>query len=191
MKDSLFVVGKIIGLLIFILAFSLMGIASGRPVMILAYAGFFVVVMGIIFLFVRKNQRHFEIVSKENKAIRKIISIIMLLAAIAIPALAIANMQLFDLGVEKIGISLIAIVLAITIVLIAGVTFAVSLINKSGSSNLSKIIGYMIIVILSAVPALLVIPHDRTTTGIGSVYYVAVLVAVLSWWGFSLYLNKD
>jgi len=190
MKDTLFVVGKIIGLLVFILAFSLMGIASGRPVMILAYAGFFVVVMGIIFLFVRKDQRHFEIISKGNQTISKIIGIVMILAAIAIPAISIASMQLFELNVEKLGINLIAIVVAITIALIAGVVFAVYLINKKGT-KVNKIIGYLIIIVASAVPALLVIPHDKTTTGIGSVYYVAVLVAVLSWWGFSLYLNKD
>lgn len=191
MKDTLFVVGKIIGLLIFILAFSLMGIVSGRPIMILAYAGFFVVVMGVIFLFVRKNQRHFEIISQRSRTISKIIGIIMLLAAIAIPALAISNMQLFELNLEKLGLGVIALVVTITIALIAGVILGVYLINKKGSTKPNKIIGYLIIIILSAVPALLVIPHDKTTTGIGSVYYVAVLVAVLSWWGLSLYLNKE
>lgn len=191
MKDTLFVVGKIIGLLIFILAFSLMGVVSGKPIMILAYAGFFVVVMGIIFLFVRKNQRHFEIISQRNQTISKVIGIVMLLAAIAIPALAISNMQLFELNLEKITIGFIALIVVITIVLMAGVILGVNLINKNGSTKLNKILGYAIIIILSAVPALLVIPHDKTTTGIGSVYYLAVLVAVLSWWGLSLYLNKE
>ncbi|MFO7660553.1 MAG: hypothetical protein R6V77_06540 [Candidatus Cloacimonadaceae bacterium] len=191
MKDTLFVVGKIIGLLIFILAFSLLGIVSGRPIMILAYAGFFVVVMGIIFLFVRKNQRHFEIISQRSHTVSKIIGIVMLLAAIAIPALAISSMQLFELNLEKMGFGVIAIIIAITIALMAGVIFGVYLINKKGSTKINKVIGYLIIIILSAVPALLVIPHDKTTTGIGSVYYVAVLVAVLSWWGLSLYLNKE
>ncbi len=191
MKDTLFIVGKIIGLLIFILAFSLMGVVSGRPIMILAYAGFFVVVMGIIFLFVRKNQRHFEIISQRNQTISKVIGMVMLLVAIAIPALAISNMQLFELNLEKISVGIIAIIVAITIALMAGVILGVYLINKKGSTKVNKILGYVIIILLSAVPALLVIPHDKTTTGIGSVYYVAVLVAVLTWWGLSLYLNKE
>jgi len=191
MKDKLFVLGKIIGLLIFVMAFSLLGIASGKPIMILAYAGFFLFVMFVIFLFVKRNQRHFEIISQRNRTISKIIGIVMLLAAIAIPVLSVTNLQLFELGLEKIGIGIILIVLAITLLLIAGGVFAVYLINRAGSSKLHKILGYLIIIILSAVPALFVIPHDKTTTGIGSVYYVTFLVAVLSWWGLSLYLNKE
>lgn len=349
MKDTLFVIGKIIGLLVFILAFSLMGITSGRPVMILAYAGFLVVVMGIIFLFVRKNQRHFELISQGNRKISKIIGIIMVIIAVAIPIVTyqmplftraaeltsfngkldtsidqlnkaelnisgietnelikvtlvdsvktnlpdsllnklnnfedtITNLanygdasqqsqnQLFDftsktsapkytrisegtetlqkqidvvqksvdslktvLGIQPLNDLLIQAqhqalkkdietlnsIISTTVpgdlkkaisgftvmillncllsillwaALIAGGVFAVYLINKKGSSKINKILGYLIIVIIAAVPALLVIPQDKTTTGIGSVYYVAVLVAVLSWWGASLYLNKD
>jgi hypothetical protein len=80
--------------------------------------------------------------------------------------------------------------LGVPIIIPIGV-LGVYLINKDGSSRLKRILGYLIIIIASAIPALLVIPYDRSTTGIGSVYYVTVLVAVLSWWGFSLYLNKD
>lgn len=191
MKNTLFILGKIISLLVFILAFSLMGFASGKPIMILAYAGFFAVVMFFIFLFVRKNQRHFEIISQRNKTIAKIIGIVMILLALAIPALAITNMQLFELGLDHLTISLIALVVGITAALIAGVVFGVWMINKKDSGLLHKVIGYAVIVIASAVPALLVIPHDRTNTGIGSVYYVAILVAVLAWWGFSLFLDKE
>jgi len=141
MKDKLFVLGKIIGLLIFVMAFSLLGIASGKPIMILAYAGFFLFVMFVIFLFVKRNQRHFEIISQRNRTISKIIGIVMLLAAIAIPVLSVTNLQLFELGLEKIGIGIILIVLAITLLLIAGGVFAVYLINRAGSSKLHKILG--------------------------------------------------
>jgi hypothetical protein len=191
MKDKWFVLGRIIALLVFILAFSLMGIASGKPIMILAYAGFFIVVMLVIFLFVKKNQRHFEIISEKSRAMSRIIGIVMILAAIALPVFAVANLQLFELGMESIGLVTLALVLIITLVLIAAVILAVSLINKAGGTKVNRIIGYLIVIIASAVPALLVIPTDKTTTGIGSVYYVAMLVAVLSWWGLSLYSNKE
>lgn len=191
MKDKIFILGKIVGLLIFILAFSMMGIASGKPIMILGYAGFFVVVMFLIFLFVRKNQRHFEIMGGGNKTIRKIIGIVMILVAVALPVFSVTNMQLFELNVQTTLFMIILIVLAITLALIAAVIFAVFLINRAGSSLIHKIIGYVIVIIASAVPALLVIPHDKTTTGIGSVYYVAMLVAVLCWWGLSLFFNKE
>ncbi len=191
MKDKWFVLGRIIALLVFILAFSLMGIASGKPIMILAYAGFFIVVMLVIFLFVKKNQRHFEIISEKSRAMSRIIGIVMILAAIALPVFAVANLQLFELGMESIGLVTLALVLIITLVLIAAVILAVSLINKAGGTKVNRIIGYLIVIIASAIPALLVIPTDKTTTGIGSVYYVAMLVAVLSWWGLSLYSNKE
>jgi membrane-associated HD superfamily phosphohydrolase len=191
MKDKLFVIGKFIGLVIFILAFSLMGLASGKPIMVLAYAGFFIIIMAIIFMFVKKSQRHFEIISEQNPKLRKILGIAMLLVAIILPVLAIMNMQMFELGVSTIGFGILAITLVATIVLIAGGVLAVSLINNIANSNLKKILGYILLVVLSSVPALLVIPNDRTTTGIGSVYYLAVMVAVLSWWGFNLYSNKE
>jgi membrane-associated HD superfamily phosphohydrolase len=191
MKDKLFVIGKFIGLVIFILAFSLMGLASGKPIMVLAYAGFFIIIMAIIFMFVKKSQRHFEIISEQNPKLRKILGIAMLLVAIILPVLAIMNMQLFELGVSTIGFGILAITLVATIVLIAGGVLAVSLINNIANSKPKKILGYILLVVLSSVPALLVIPNDRTTTGIGSVYYLAVMVAVLSWWGFNLYSNKE
>lgn len=191
MKDKLFVIGKFIGLVIFILAFSLMGLASGKPIMVLAYAGFFIIIMAIIFMFVKKSQRHFEIISEQNPKLRKILGIAMLLVAIILPVLAIMNMQMFELGVSTIGFGILAITLVATIVLIAGGVLAVSLINNIANSKPKKILGYILLVVLSSVPALLVIPNDRTTTGIGSVYYLAVMVAVLSWWGFNLYSNKE
>jgi hypothetical protein len=191
MKDKLFVLGKFIGVLIFILAFSMMGLASGKPIMVLAYAGFFIAVMLVIFQFVKKHQRHFEITSERSRIIPKIVGIVMLLSAIALPVLSVGNLQLFDMGAKGIGLVTLAVVLVITVALIAGGVLGVSLINRSGSSKLHRILGYLIIILASAVPALLIIPYDKTTTGIGSVYYIAILVAVLSWWGINLYLNKE
>jgi len=191
MKDKLFTIGKVISVLVFILALSLMGMASGKPIMILAFAGFFVVLMFFIFQFVRRNQRHFEIISQSNPKLMKAFGGLIILVAIVLPVIIFANVQLFDLGTVKLGFGILALIVAITLVLISGGVFAVYLINKASTTKMSKILGYLLVIVLSALPALLVIPHDRSTTGIGSVYYVTVLVAVLSWWGITLYLNKE
>jgi uncharacterized membrane protein len=114
-----------------------------------------------------------------------------LIIAIASPVLVISNMQVIDLGIKSVGFSTIALVLLFTLVFIAGGILGVSFINRTSSKLLNKILGYVIIVIISALPALVVIPHDRTTTGIGTIYYLAIFVAIVSWWGVSLYLNKD
>jgi hypothetical protein len=191
MSNTWFVVRKLIAALIFILALSFMGMATGKPVMILAYAGFFVVMMFIVFLFVKRNQRHFEIISEQNQTIKKLTGFVITVIAVIAPALAISNVTVFDMGDAKPGFGLFAIVLGITIAMIAGGIFAVRMINTNLSNKAKKAIGYVIIVLLSAVPALLVMRHDRTTTGIGSVYYIALIDTILSWWGITLYLNKE
>lgn len=191
MKDTMFVLGRILGVLVFIAVFSLTGIVSGTPLMILAYGGFFIVVMFFIFLSVKRKQRHYEFVSQKSRKISRIIGVLMILIALAIPALALYNMQLFDLGQQIIGTSTILIIVAITIGLVAAGVFAVYLINREGAKRLHQIVGYLLIIIVSAVPALLVMPYDKTTTGIGSIYYIAIIVAIISWWGFSLFLKKD
>ena len=134
MKDKLFVIGKVIGLIVFILALSLMGIASGKPVMILAYAGFFVVVMFLIFLYVRKNQRHFEIISQANPKVMKVLGILLLLLAIAMPSVIMSNMQIIDTGNAKIGFGFIAAILAITIALIISGVLGVYLLNRKDTN---------------------------------------------------------
>lgn len=191
MKDKMFVIGKVIGIIVFILALSMMGMASGKPIMVLGYAGFFVAVMFLIFLFVRKNQRHFEIISQTNPKLLKIVGGVILLIAIAFPVIIIMNIQIFDMSAIKISLGFITLLVAITIALIACGVFAVNMINREKATKISRALGYLIIIVLSAVPALLVMPYDRTTTGIGSVYYITLLVSVLSWWGITLYLNKD
>ncbi len=332
MKDTMFILGRVLGVIIFILVLSLLGLVSGNPLMILGYAAFFLVIMFLIFLFVRKSQRHFEVVSRSNQGLKKIIGIIIVLIALLIPLLVyqsphfgrigeirakqadldkstesvnlrfqdmnqptvkemqtlsentrafgnnlndlVSSVQNYRLeaplfnftgksgraGMDKLLTTLAAvnepfadtvtlldsladdsdstktvitaaqnqlltdkitklqethlkpitgaasatasklsgsvflncvISLLLWLALIAAGVFGVYLINRQGYGLLQKIVGYVIIIIASAVPALLVVPHDKTTTGIGSVYYVVVAVAVLSWWGLTLYLNKD
>ena len=191
MKDKLFIIGKIISFIVFIFALSSMGFASGKPVMMLAYAAFILVVMFIMFLIVKRNQRHFEIINQVNPVIMKILGSILMIIAIASPVLVISNMQIIDLGMTKVGFGAIASILLITLVFIAGGGLGVKLINKSASKVINKVLGYIIIVIISALPALMVMPHDKTTTGIGTIYYLAIFVAIVSWWGVSLFLNNE
>lgn len=191
MKDKMFIIGKLLAAFIFMVVLSLMGMGTGKPIMILAYAGFFIVVMFVIFQMVRRNQRHFEVVNKQNNAVSKYLGIVLTLAGIIAPALAITKVTVFDLGTIKVGFGLFSVTLAITIGLIAGMTFAVYLINKAMGDPVKRALGYLIIIVLSAVPALCVMPFDRTTTGIGSIYYLAFIVTIISWWGISLYLNKE
>jgi hypothetical protein len=191
MKDKLFVIGKLASVIVLILVFSLMGLASGRPIMVLVFGGFFTAVMLGIFLLIKNHQRHFEIVSEQSTILPKIIGIIMLLAAIALPVMSIGSLQLFDAGSKGIGMATYAVVLVITLVVLAAGILGVYLINRPVSTKLHKALGYLIIILASAVPALMIIPYDKTTSGIGSVYYIAIMVTALSWWGISLYLNKE
>jgi len=191
MQDRWFVIKKLISVFVFICALSFLGIGTGKPAMIGAYAVFFLVAMYLIFFFVKRHQRHFEVVNQTPGKLKKVIGIIISVIGIILPTLIIANVQVFDMSSLKVGFGMLVIVFVMTLVLIAVAVVGIRLINKPGAGKMNKVLGYLIVIAVSAVPALVVISFDQTTTGIGSIYYVALLTTIITWWGFNLYLSKD
>lgn len=189
MPDKWFNLKKIISLIVFIAVFSLMGLATGKPLMIVAYAAFFMVVVVIAFLKLKNKQRHFEVNETTNPIVRKVIGVAFVLLAVALPALIITRTNLVNLPVLNAGV--VAAIFGITLLFIAMMTIATHLINNKGSEKPMLIIGYALIIIASAIPGFIMAGIDRSTTGIGSVYYVALAVVILAWNGVGLALNKD
>ena len=60
MSDLGYKIKQILSLIVFVAVLSLLGMISGRPIMILAYGVFFLVVVAIMFYLTNKRQRHFE-----------------------------------------------------------------------------------------------------------------------------------
>lgn len=189
MPDTWFNVKKIISLIVFVVVFSLMGLATGQPLMILAYAGFFCAVIFVIYLTLRKKQRHSEVSDTKIHLIRKIIGGIMLLLALLLPEIVIARTNLINLPELNAGI--IAMIFGINILFIGLMLFAARLINTSGNKPVMSFLGYAIIIIVAAVPGLIMSGIERSTTGIGSVYYLALAVLILAWNGSTPFLTKE
>ena len=180
MSDLWFKIKQIITLVVFILALSLLGMISGQPVMIAGYGVFFLVVVAIMFYLTRRRQRHFEKEKESSDIFRMILGIILLVLALITPPIIILRTNLITLpDTIKSGAAL-AIVAGITILFIALTLLAVYFINNRGKQVSNRVIGYILYVIAAIVPGFLMSRVDKTTLGVGSVYYVALLVLILS-----------
>lgn len=186
MSDTMFKVKQIISLVIFIGALSLMGMITGRPVMIAAYAAVFIAVAVLMFFIIKNRQRHFEITSTDNTLLYRIIGIVLALLALILPVLITLRSSLIKLPTELSAGSTAGIMLGATVAFIALMITAVHLINRKGDNLVMQIIGFALITIAAALPGILMSMVDRTTSGIGSVYYVALAVLILAYNAYSM-----
>lgn len=192
MSDTLFKVKQIISLVIFLGALSLMGMITGRPVMIAAYAAVFCAVAVLMFFVIKKRQRHFEVTKTDNTLLYRIIGIVLGLLALALPVLIALRSSIIKLPADLTAGSAIGIMLGVSVAFIALMVIAVHLINRKGHDLVMRIIGFALIIIAAALPGILMSQVDRTTSGIGSVYYVAMAVLILAYNSYSLlFIPRD
>jgi len=116
---------------------------------------------------------------------------VLMVAALAAPVLITVRSTIINLPATLSLGAVIGIVLGITVVFIALVLVALHLINNKGSELSMRIIGYVLFVIGAAIPGIMMSRIDKTTTSIGSVYYVALAVLVLAYNGYGYLLNKE
>ena len=119
----------------------------------------------------------------DKAMIRKVIGGLFVLFAILLPAISLGKFRpgiLFKYQLfATLGVS----------ALVAVSMFVVKLINKG--TVLFIIIGYIAFIILSAIPAMAVLPFDKSYNALGMVYYNAIFVAILVWYGISLFNKKE
>lgn len=191
MKDTFFKIKQIAWLVIFIAVLSLMGMITGRPIMMLGYAAFFLLMSFIVYLTLRKSQRHFEVVSKSYKNLRIIIAALFMLLAIVAPMLIALRTSVITLPASLTEAAVVGIMLGVTIVFIALSLLAIYLINVKGHSVGNRVIGYASFFVATILPGILISRVDRTTMGIGSVYYVAMAVLILAYNARNLFCTQD
>ncbi|NLK49120.1 MAG: hypothetical protein GX294_00555 [Candidatus Cloacimonetes bacterium] len=189
MSDTLFNIKQIIALIVFIIAFSLMGMMTGQPLMVLFYAGVIALASGITFLIIRKRQRHSEISLQKNPLPKRIFGAILSLLALVTPLLMIFFTNLITIPIQ-IGALPIVIVLGVTLAFIALFALAIFLINHLDGFAM-RLVGYLIVILVSFIPGLLISLYDKTSSTIGSIYYVALAVLVLGYNGINLLIAKD
>lgn len=190
MQDKLFNIKKVLAMLVFIAVFSLMGLSTGKPIMVLAYAVFFMLVSFVVILTLKKKQRHFEVSEKTNPIIKKIGGIVLLALAITSPLYVFSTSNLLNTG-KEVDAMFLSIVFGISIVFLGLLFVAIKLINKMNATTMHRALGYILIIIASILPGAIVAGIDRSTTGIGSTYYVALAVVIFAWNGFGLISNQE
>lgn len=191
MHDTLFKIKQIAGLVFFIAILSTMGMITGRPVMMLAYAVFFLVMSLVVYLTLRNNQRHFEVTRSSNTIFRKVLAAVLMLLAIVTPLFIALRSNVINLPDEmSIGL-VVPMMLGLSVLFIAMVLATVVLINRKGNTFANRAIGYIVFIVASMIPGLLTSKVDSTTMGIGSVYYVAMAVLILAYNAFGLFFNQE
>lgn len=191
MHDTLFKIKQIAGLVFFIAILSTMGMITGRPVMMLAYAVFFLVMSLVVYLTLRNNQRHFEVTRSSNTIFRKVLAAVLMLLAIVAPLFIALRSNVINLPDEmSIGL-VVPMMLGLSVLFIAMVLATVVLINRKGNTFANRAIGYIVFIVASMIPGLLTSKVDSTTMGIGSVYYVAMAVLILAYNAFGLFFNQE
>ncbi|MDD4310017.1 MAG: hypothetical protein PHO32_06515 [Candidatus Cloacimonetes bacterium] len=190
MSDTLFKVKQIASLIVFIGVLSLMGMMTNQPIMVLAYAGFFMAVVAVMLILMRKRQRHTEIAANTSTLFPKIVGGVLMAVALITPLLIALRTNVINLPVDMSLGAAIGIVGGTTLLFIALMLGAVYFINMKGIVLSNRIIGYALFVIGAALPGILMSRVDGTTSGIGSVYYVAMAVLILAYNGYG-YLTKQ
>ena len=191
MHDTLFKIKQIAGLVFFIAILSTMGMMTGRPVMMVAYAVFFLVMSLVVYLTLRNNQRHFEVTRSSNTIFRKVLAAVLMLLAIVAPLFIALRSNVINLPDEmSIGL-VVPMMLGLSVLFIAMVLATVVLINRKGNTFANRAIGYIVFIVASMIPGLLTSQVDSTTMGIGSVYYVAMAVLILAYNAFGLFFNQE
>jgi len=177
---------NIIGWIVLLLAFASLGFSSDDPIFgFFFYLGFFLVVFLLVFLYTKNHQRRKESNPKNILMIHKILGIILMIIAVFSPNIALKNIQLpFTINL---------IILVITLVLIILAILAIKLINQSG---ILKLIGLLLLIVLSAVPAMFANTYleeyfPNAYNALGTTYWAVLSVAIFSWWGLSLFSKKD
>ncbi|HCM16268.1 MAG: hypothetical protein WCY87_02830 [Candidatus Cloacimonadales bacterium] len=191
MHDTLFKIKQIAGLVIFIAVLSTMGMITGRPVMMLAYAAFFLLISVVVYFSLKNNQRHFEVTQRSNKTFRRVLAAILMVLAIVAPLLIALRTSVINLPESLSTGVVVPMMLGLSILFIIMVLATVFLINRKGTTLANRAVGYIVFIIASIIPGVLMSRVDSTTMGIGSVYYVAMAVLILAYNAFGLYFNQE
>lgn len=191
MQDTFFKIRQIAALVVFIVVLSLMGMITGKPLMTLAYAGFFLLMSAVVFFTLRKKQRHFEVVHKDNRLFRKILAVILGLAGLITPLLVAQYSSVIALPAEMSGTMVVLLMLGLGILFGVLIGLTLFFINREKGSLGTTILGFVIFLIMALIPGLLMSRVDISPMAIGSVYYVVMAELVLVYNAFVLFGSKE
>ncbi len=164
--------------------FSAVGFATDKPVvMVPLYGILFAIGLGCMVLYAKTHQKR---VYKENKwanPIKTALGAIFIVACLILPTLILNSLRPGQFSVGAL--------IGITVGIMAIIFVSVMIINKSKGKNIVLAsLGYLLLVIISAVPAFAIKNIDSSYATLGLVYYIFICVTALGWVGASL-VSKD
>ncbi|MDN5353321.1 MAG: hypothetical protein PWQ09_77 [Candidatus Cloacimonadota bacterium] len=183
---------NVISWVLLLAAFSSMGFSSDDPAVgVPVFGVFFILVFLLVYLYTRNHQKHHEPNLKSVALVHRIFGIILIILGILSP-LAIFNQANFPTSTN-------ILILVIAAVLMALGALAVIIINNSlGKNSFATFLGYLLLIVLSAIPAFIVSQNDKIIevfpdlySALGMTYWATLAIAVFGWWGFSLLSSQN
>jgi preprotein translocase subunit YajC len=179
-------IGLILGWVIVLIALSMAGAGSKNPgVMIPVMFLFFLLVFFGVYLHTRRHS-HQENANPKNALItRRIFGSLLILLSVISPLQVVRTITGTPISPA------ILILLGVALVVLGGV--AVKLITRGyNRSAVATIPGYIMLIIVSLIPGILVGKLGESSfSAFGSAYFGALFIAVLAWWGASLFRNPE
>lgn len=192
MKDVIHNGLRVLGGVMTLLAFTALGFFTDNPkVMVPVYFLFFLIVFGGVFAYnVYKFKTTKAVVSADHskrfvqnigasKLYMTIAGFALILIAMLVPTIIFRDVG-FTIGIH-------ILLIFVTLILIIAGAFAVFLINKK--TLLHGIIGYAMLVVISSMPAVIMMQHDRSYHALGTAYYSALIITILAWYGTDIVLK--
>lgn len=190
MKKILNTILNVVGWLVVWVAFGSLGFATENPVTgFILFMGVFLAAFIGVYLYVRFHQRKAEPNKKLLALIYRLIGAVLCLMAVIIPLRMLPTI----IG-ESITMTFLTgtiVVIGIAVLVAIGV-LAVNIINNAKGKNLlPTLLGYLILIVISAIPALVISKYSGSYDTLGRTYWTALSIAILSWWGLSLVTTKE
>ncbi len=179
---------QIISVVVFIGVLSLIGLMN-NPLWIPVWAVLITAISVLIWLSVKNRQRHSELTSS-NPILKTILAAVLAGLAILLPFWIAWKGNFIQL--PEAGLALFLILSLLGVIVFAGLMLiALHLINRKGSELGQRVVGYLLIIVASFLPGLLVTMADKTTTAIAGAYLASLLCLLLIFNANSLIRKKD
>lgn len=185
MSNTWFNVKQIIFLVLFIAAFSAIGLMTGNPLMMLVYGVVMLVIAAIMYQVIKKRQNHIDLRPPASKLPALITGIIFIVVAIAIPVLLVLLSNMLPLSGDVTAVTY-AIILALTLLFMGLQIGGIFLINMLGTDPMKRGLGFGLVFLAAIIPGLAISRIDMSASSIGTAYYVALAVLIFTYTGFGL-----
>ncbi len=179
---------NIIGWIILIATFTSIGFATDNPKTgLIGYFIFFSLVFAGTLFYAKHHHRKSEVNQKVVDTLHKAIGAILVLCGTAVPVI------FFRKFVDpNLAFFVYFIIVVITIIIVVLGALAISIINNSIGKKLSvTLLGYLMLIVLATIPAIGMSQYSNSYANLGIAYWAIIVTATTSWWGSSLYFQKD